>query len=174
MHIVTIHGLAPLAAHLLALLAVAGPAVLGMAKTLDPNAIATKWNQRASVAGPAYSAGVANPSKDWATATAQAQPAYEQGVQTAITRNSFANGAKKAGTAKWQSGATQKGAQRYPQGVSLAQGTYAAAITPYLQTLSSLTLPARGPSGSPQNYQISQAVGTALAAKKASIQSGGS
>lgn len=147
-----------------------------MAKTLDPNAIATKWQQRASAATSAYTSGAQNPKADWATATAAAEPNYDAGVQQAISRKAFSNGAKKAGTASWQAGITNKGATRYGPGVTLGQNKYATDIAPYLQTISSTltTLPARGPSGSAQNIQRVQTLDTALAAKKASIQSGGS
>ena len=141
-----------------------------MPKTLDPNAIATKWNQRASAAAPAYTAGVNNPRTDYATAAVGAEPTWEQGVTAAIGRKAFAAGVKRVGTTKWQAAAAGKGSQRYPGGVAAGQSNYQSGVTPYLQVLSTLSLPARGPKGSANNTQRVSAVDTALNSKKMSIQ----
>src|SRR5271166_2779602 len=86
----------------------------------DIGTIAAKWSQRAQAAGPDYTAGVKAPSTDWATATSASAQSWSQGVQQAVTDGRFSSGVTKAGTAKWQAGAVNKGAARYPQGV--AQG----------------------------------------------------
>lgn len=138
----------------------------------DPATSAAKWSQRASAAAPDYTKGVQNPKKDYATNAAMAEPAYDAGVQAAIGRKAFSNGVRKAGTQKWQAAATSKGAQRYPQGVALAQPAYQAGWGPYSDTMKSLTIPARGPKGAAQNYQIVQAIGDALHAKKIALSTG--
>jgi len=143
-----------------------------MPKTLDPNAIASKWNQRASAAAPAYTTGVNNPRVDYATATTAAEGTWEQGVTSAIGRKAFSAGVKRAGTQKWQAAAAGKGSQRYPGGVAAGQPNYQSGVTPYLQVLSTLSLPLRGPKGAANNLQRVSAVDTALNNKKMSIQGG--
>jgi len=130
--------------------------------TKDIGTIAAKWSQRAQAAGADYTAGVKAPSKDWAQATAGAADSWSQGVQTAVSDGRFAKGVTSAGTAKWQQGAVNKGAQRYPQGVSQAQPAYQAGFGPMLQVISSLNLPPRSARGSPNNLLRVQAVDNAL------------
>lgn len=134
--------------------------------TKDINSIANKWSQRAQAATADYTAGVENTQKDWATLTSNATQAWQTGVTQAATRGAFAKGVRAAGTSKWQNGAKTKGSQRYGPGVSQAEPEFVSGFTPYLQVIQSLTLPQRQAKGSPANYQRSQAVGTALHAKK--------
>lgn len=136
----------------------------------DPALAQKNWQTKAQAAGAFYQSGVQNPRRDWATNTAAAEPAWEAGVQGAINRRSFSSGAKKATTAKWQSGAVSKGVQRYPDGVTKSGTNFQTGITPYLATLSSIQAPARGPKGAPQNYQIVQTIGDALHQKKLALQ----
>lgn len=133
-------------------------------KSID--AIAKKWSDRAQAAAPDYTAGVEATQKDWATNAAAATQAWSTGVTQAAARGAFATGIRKAGTQKWRTNAQTKGGQRYGPGVAVAQPDFTAGFTPYLQTIQSLTLTARQAKGSPSNYTRSQAVGTALHAKK--------
>jgi hypothetical protein len=135
-------------------------------KPLDQ--IASKWSQRASAAGAAYTSGVQNPSRSWATSTTAAAPNWATGVQTAVSNGRFAKGVQAAGDAKWSAGATGKGATRYPQGVTgaAAINNFTQGFTKFASVLSSLTLPPRFPKGDPQNAARSTAVATALRAAK--------
>lgn len=130
--------------------------------------ITSKWSQRASQAGPAYTAGVSAPKRPWAASTTAAAGTWANGVQSAVTNGRFASGVNKAGDGKWSAGATGKGAQRYPQGVSApaAQTNFTNGFQKYVSVLTSLSLPPRAPKGDPSNAQRSQAVATALHAAK--------
>jgi len=136
--------------------------------TKDIGTIAAKWSQRAGAAGADYTNGVKSPRRDWAQNTAAAASSWAQGVSDAVANGRFAKGVNNAGTAKWQTGATTKGATRYPQGVAAGQGNYSAGFGPYLQVISSLNLTPRGPRGSPANVQRVQQISDALHAKKIS------
>jgi hypothetical protein len=74
----------------------------------------------------------------------------------------FQKGVSAAGTSKWQSNAVNKGASRYTQGVSGASAAYTAGMTPVLQVLAGITLPARMPKGDPSNINRVSAIDTAL------------
>ena len=137
-------------------------------QTKDISAVAAKWMQRASAAGADYTNGVKNPRRDWAGQTSAAAASWQQGVSDAAANGRFAKGVNAAGTSKWQTGATTKGATRYPQGVAAGQSNFSNGFSPYLQVISSLTLPARGPRGSPANVQRVQAIADALHARKIS------
>jgi len=135
-------------------------------QTKDIGTISAKWSTRAQAAGPDYTAGVKAPRNDWAQNTTAAASAWQQGVSDAMSNGRFARGVSAAGTAKWQNGAINKGATRYPQGVAGGQTAYSNGFAPYLQVIASLNLPARGPRGSASNGQRSQAVADALHQKK--------
>jgi hypothetical protein len=129
-------------------------------KPIDQSA--SKWQRRASVAGPDYLTGVQNPRTPWAQAAQAANGNYVSAVTTAAQAGRYAAGVKKAGDTKWATNATAKGPSRYAEGVNLAVGSWQTGFQPYQTALSSLTLPARGPTGSPQNLQRVQAVVTTL------------
>lgn len=136
--------------------------------TKDITTIASKWSTRAQAAGADYTAGVKQTAVDWAGATAAAADSWGQGVAQAVSNGQFAKGVTAAGTAKWQSAASTKGAQRYPQGVAGAQGNYQTGFAPYLSVIQSTTLPPRSPRGSPNNIQRVSAITSALHNKKVS------
>lgn len=131
----------------------------------DVQTSATKFVQRAQAAAPDYQKGVQGAGASWQANSTAANDTYVAGVTAAANAGRYKNGvANKA--SKYETNASGKGAQRYPQGVAQAGPNWAAGFQPYASTMQSLTLPARRPKGDPSNYQISQAVGTALHAKK--------
>ena len=136
--------------------------VIELVKVKDPNKSSKKWVDRASVADGDYKDGVMNPRKDWASATTEANDAWKKGTQEAISQNRFVGGVRKAGTQKWQEGASLKGADRYASGVRAAQAAYEQAAAENAQVLSGVSLPTRGPRGDPRNYERVKAVGEAL------------
>lgn len=127
---------------------------------------AEKWSRRASGATEEYKAGVANPRTDWAEATQSAENSYNQGVQEAITQKRFSKGVRQAGSQKWRDKATEKGASRFSQGVSLGEQDYASGVAPYLDTISKITLPPRGAKGDPRNLERVKIISDALRKRK--------
>lgn len=113
-----------------------------------------------------YRVGVENPRKDWATATANAESAYMDGVQKAITQKRFGKGVKKAGTAAWQEGAVTKGVSRWGPGVALAQDKYARNFAPYRDAIERVQLPPRFARRDPRNLDRVKSVVQALVAAK--------
>lgn len=87
--------------------------------------IAEKYQRGVSGAGGDYAAGIQNPSRPWAQATAQGAARYQAGVQQAIQERRFEAGVQKAGDAKWQNGALNKGANRYQAAAAEAAQAYA-------------------------------------------------
>lgn len=131
----------------------------------DTGAIATKFKNRAAAAAPDYTTGVQAAAGDWESNTAAAEDNYKAGVNDAMARGAFGKGVRGSG-AKYVKNATTLGAQRYPSGVANAEQAYANGVGPYLDTIKGITLPPRGPKGSPQNQQRANAVAMALRAKK--------
>lgn len=135
-------------------------------KVRDAAASATKFKNNASAAQPAYAAAVANAGPTWAAATKAAEGTYEQGVQQAIAQKRFGAGVNQTSQNKFQTRASGVGPSRYSTGVNGAADAWATGTQPYLATLASLTLPARGVKGSQQNIDRVKAVADALRAKK--------
>lgn len=131
-------------------------------QTKDIASVAAKWSTRAAAAGADYTAGVKAPRNDWAQNTAGAAQAWADGVTAAVGNRRFASGVQKAGTAKWQNAAVNKGATRYPDGVSKGKDNYSNNFGPVLQVISGLNLPPRAPRGSPSNLQRVQVITDAL------------
>lgn len=130
-------------------------------------ASAALFVQRASAAGAQYTAGVQNAGQLWQANTAAAAPNWAAGVQQAITDGRFASGVQGA-TQKYQTNAAGKGARNYVPGVSAAGPAWQANTTPFLNVIANLTLPPKGPTGSPQNIQRVSAVADALRQAKLS------
>jgi len=144
-----------------------------MPRVKDISRVASKWSQNAGQSTGSYAEGVQNPKTDWAQATVAAQENYKQGVTKAASDGRFARGVQRAGTAKQQNNALNKGVNRYSQGVAVAQPEYAAAMEPVLRTIENVQLPPRKPKGDPANIQRVAAIATALSAAKRGPSTGG-
>jgi hypothetical protein len=138
-----------------------------MAVRVKPTAdVVEKWSRRAAAASSDYTAGVAaTPPADWENAATAAEGTWQQALQAAIAAKRYGKGVKGSG-AKWQEKSTDLGGQRYAPGVAAGTGDYATNVAPYLQTISSLTLPPRGPTGDPRNIQRVAVIADALRKKK--------
>jgi|SRR5437667_5817020 len=131
--------------------------------------IVTKWQTNAGAATNSYTAGVRAPKQDWATQTSAAAGSWQTGVQQAAADGRFADGVVRAGTPKWQTNSLNVGAPRYAGGIQNGVAAYNAGITPFIQALSQLTLPARLPTGDPGNIARVQAVDTLMSQTKRSL-----
>ncbi len=138
-------------------------------KKLDE--IVKKWAEVTPGRAAYYEAGVKSPKYDWATATLQAEDAWQQGVQQAITEKRFGKGVKEAGTAKWQTKAIQVGVNRYAEGVRVAVEDYMKGFAPYHEVLSKVTLPPRRARGDPANIKRVEVIAKALHERK--VKGGG-
>jgi hypothetical protein len=133
-----------------------------MPKTKGVSATVDKWQRRASVAQPDYLAGVQNPRTPWDQAAKAAEANYKTAVTTAATEGRFGKGVARVGAQKWLDGAQKKGPARYVEGVQLGGVNFQDRINTVLSTIEGVTLPARGPKGSPSNYQRVTPIGEAL------------
>lgn len=140
-------------------------------KPLDRTA--AKWARVSAGASNEYLEGVQNPRADWATQTKAAESNYDKGVTAAIARGAFGKGVSRAGTEKWQRNAIELGPSRYATGVQNAQSAYADGFAPYQAVIAALTLPKRGPKGSPENIQRVAVIAKALHDKKLQIEAQG-
>ena len=130
----------------------------------DPRKIAEKCVRRAMAAESDYEAGVRDPAEDWERNTKDAEDRYEAGLKEAMGRKAFGKGVTKAGTAKQQTATIQKGVEqgRWRDGISVATEDIAAAQEPIASKMRAITLPPKGPKGSPQNVKRFEVVRNAM------------
>lgn len=133
-----------------------------MPKTKGVTATVDKWQRRASVAQPDYLAGVSNPRVPWDQAAKAGAANYRTAVTTAATEGRFEKGISRVGNEKWSKGAMQKGPARFVEGVQIGGPNFQDRINQVLSTIEGVTLPPRGPKGSPSNYQRVTPIGEAL------------
>jgi len=124
--------------------------------------IAEKWGQNAARSGDSYRQGVSNPRRSWSAAAAASDEARKQGLADADARNAFVEGVNKAGDTKWKTNATILGPARFRQGVENAKPAFNAGFSKFHSVIQGVTLPPRGPKGSPENIDRVRAVAEAL------------
>lgn len=137
-----------------------------MAEIKSLGAIAKKWKQNASGAGPAYKDGVSAPRRSWSAAASGADDLRKAGLVAADARDAFRTGVEKAGDTKWKNNAVKLGTSRYSQGVGAAEQEMSNGFAPYHAVIASLTLSPRGPKGSPENLNRVGEVANALHSAK--------
>jgi hypothetical protein len=123
---------------------------------------AEKWKRQSAAARPEYEQGVRDTKKDWKDNTLRGAQNYEQAVTKAIADKRFQGGVDKAGTATWREATLSKGPNRWTEGIAGSTDKYERGFAPYRATIEGLTLPPRGPKGSPQNIDRVRAVTEAL------------
>jgi hypothetical protein len=141
-------------------------------KTKPLDHVVEKWANRSAGAASEYRTGVER-ADGWASATMAGKENYVQGVQQAISRGAFEKGVRDAGDERYKSGATGKGADRYAGGIAAGKDRYRGGVAEYLSFIGNLTLPKRGPRGSPENSQRSTFIQQALNKKRVGGVGGG-
>lgn len=143
-----------------------------MAEIRSSSEIAAKWASVTPTRTADYEAGVRQPRKDWARATAAASDSWKSGVTAAIAAGSFAKGVTRAGTQTWQEGAILKGIARWGPGVQVAQQKYEQAFAPYRDAIEAVTLPPRFARRDPRNLERVKAIVDAMNKVKARLGGG--
>ncbi|MBI5466901.1 MAG: hypothetical protein HY975_01645 [Candidatus Kerfeldbacteria bacterium] len=128
--------------------------------------IREKWQRVTPTRVTDYTDGVSNPTTDYQAATVAAEPAYEAGIQQAISQKRFGKGVRESGTAKWQSRSIAVGSPRWPQGVQAAGPDFEKGFAAFRDTIERVQLPPRGPAGDPRNIERVATIARALRATK--------
>lgn len=128
------------------------------------NAIRKKWETNASSrqASEAYKDGINSPRADWKERTVAADDARKAGLAAADERDAFVEGVEDAGTAKWKERSLKFGPTRFSQGVKETGDDYAKGFAPFHSVIAQLSLPPRGPKGSPENIERVKVIAEAL------------
>lgn len=128
--------------------------------------IAAKWAEVTPQRAPQYEAGVREPLRDWQREAAAANGAWKEGVSAAVSQDLFIKGVNRAGTAKWQRGAIDKGVGRFGPGVQLAEQDFASGFGPFREAIARVALPPRFARRDPRNLARNKAIVDALIAVK--------
>lgn len=124
--------------------------------------IADKWGANSALAGDSYREGVQSPRRSWAASAAAADEARRAGLVEADARNAFVNGVNAAGDVKWKTNSAVLGPARFRQGVQNAKPVFSAGFSKYHGVIAGVTLPPRGPKGSPENIERVRTIADAL------------
>lgn len=127
---------------------------------------AAKFVERAGAASGDYVSGAQSTSKDQASAAIAGKANWAAGIQAAITGGRYEKGLNKSGKAGWLKGITEKGANRFAEGVASGAGKYATNSAVYDGARGAANSMPRGPKGSEANFARAKAVGQALRAVK--------
>lgn len=130
-----------------------------MAKTAQ--SVSEKYATRAAGASGDYVKGAQETSKDQAAAAIAAAEIHKQATMAALNEGRYAKGLQKSGKGGWLKGVTEKGANRFGEGVAQAAPKYATESARFDGARNAAASLPRGVKGSPQNLQRVAAVVTA-------------
>jgi hypothetical protein len=130
------------------------------------SASSAKFVERASAASGDYVSGAQSSSKDQAAAAIAGTANWKAGITAAMTAGRFEKGLQKSGKAGWLKGVTEKGANRFSEGVASGASKYATNSGAYDSARTAADALPRGPKGSEANFARAKAVGMALRKQK--------
>ena len=131
-------------------------------KVKPMSTIVEHWKAGAQQGSADYVLNTVAAAGDYGMKTAAAGAAWKSGVNGPGADTRFVNNVRSKGQAKFARKVQAVGATRYSEGVNTAAQDYQDGFGPYVQVLTGLTLPARGPRGSPGNKAIAGFVSDAL------------
>ena len=137
-----------------------------MAEIKSAARIKEKWTRVTPMRTEDYKLGIASPRRDWEKSAIAAKESHKAAMATAAAQDAFAKGITKAGTAKWQTRAIQKGPGRFAEGVMVGGPDYEKGFAPYRDEIEKTVLPPRFPKRDPRNMARVAAIATALGKKK--------
>ena len=132
--------------------------------------VVSKWGDVTPARSGYYEKGAVGAGADWEKNTIAATSVFKSAVSAGNIGNLFAGGVKKAGGAKFDRKVKDVGVGRFGAGVSAAIGDFSSGVSPYLDTLAALTLPARAPRGSDVNIERVRLIAKTLATKRLAVK----
>ena len=123
---------------------------------------ASKFVERAGAASGDYVSGAQSSNKDQAAAAIAGVANWKAGLTAAMTAGRYEKGLQSSGKAGWLKGVTEKGANRFAEGVASGASKYATNSGKYDSARGAADSLPRGPKGSEANFARAKAVGQAL------------
>jgi len=137
-----------------------------MAEIKSASRIKEKWTRVTPMRTEDYKLGIQSPRRDWEKSAIAAKESHKQAMATAAAQDAFGKGIAKAGSAKWQTRALQKGPGRFAEGVMVGGDDYEKGFAPYRDEIEKTVLPPRFPKRDPRNLMRVSVIATALGKKK--------
>jgi len=137
-----------------------------MAEVKSIGRIKEKWTRVTPMRTEDYKLGVQSPRRDWEKSAIAAKESHKAAMAIAAAQDAFAKGITKAGGAKWQGKALQKGPGRFAEGVMVGGDDYEKGFAPYRDEIEKTPLPPRFPKRDPRNIQRVAALNVALGKRK--------
>lgn len=137
-----------------------------MAEIKSSARIKEKWQRVTPMRAEDYKLGIQSPRRDWEKSAVAAKDSHKQAMAQAAASDSFAKGVAKAGSAKWQGRALQKGPGRFAEGVMVGADDYEKGFAPFRDEIEKTLLPPRFPKRDPRNLQRVSVLNIALGKKK--------
>ncbi len=135
--------------------------------------VAAKWAEQTPGRQAYYESGVKGAGSEWEQNTLAAAANFKAAVTAGNIDKMFSGGVAKAGAAKYARKAVEVGVGRFGAGVAAGKVDYQSGVAPMLETIASLTLPARAPRGSESNLARVRAVANALHTKRLALRAAG-
>lgn len=131
---------------------------------------ASYWQQGARARASRYGTNAAAAGTDWETNAKAAAANYKSAVSAGNIDKMFSGGITRAGAGKFTRKVNDVGITRFPQGVDAGAQDYQNGVSPFLDTLKGLSLPARKPRGDPANQARSTQVQVELFKKRLALR----
>jgi hypothetical protein len=142
-------------------------------KVKPASEVARKWGEVTPGRSTYYEQGAGAAGSDWEANTGNAGAAFKAAVSAGNIQQMFVGGVKKAGAAKYARKVKDVGVARFGSGVTAAVADMQDGITPFLDEISKITLPARAPRGDVSNLNRVAAIATTLHKKRLQIRAAG-
>lgn len=110
---------------------------------------------------------------DWEKGATDASGAFKAAITAPNIEAMFKGGIKRAGAAKYERKVKDVGVARFSQGVSAAGPDFEAGVSPFLDEIAKITLPARQPRGSEANLARVREITVALHKKRLALRAAG-
>jgi hypothetical protein len=135
--------------------------------------VAKKWAEVTPGRSGYYETGALAAGGDWEKGATEAAANFKAAVTAGNIDKLFAGGVKKAGATKYTRKVKDVGVARFSSGITAGLTDYSDGVGPMLDTIASITLPARQPRGSVANAQRVTAIMDALHKKRLALRAAG-
>jgi len=137
-----------------------------MAEIKSLATIREKWARVTPGRTEDYKLGIQNPKRDWEEEAVAGKGNWKAGIDAAATKDLYAKGITRAGTAKWKSRSLEKGPGRFAEGVYIAAPDYEKGFAPFREAIARTDIGPRFPKRDPRNLERVKKIVDALVKEK--------
>jgi len=135
----------------------------------DLTTVVTKWVEEAPRRAVYYEREAPIAANRWEANTIAAEGVYKSAVTAPDIARRFVGGVKRVKADKFERKVRDVGVGRYGPGITAARQDYESGLSPYLEELRRIDVPARKPRGDPGNLDRVKAIFDALHKKRLAV-----